>query len=155
MRQGKEKPNIELCRERIFKKDLVITLINRISRRQSSNCLSPPASRGISLGPHNISKAHIYAWLKFCLLLQVMCSCTVRPNKGEQDFGAARGLSQGQARGWGGSCPESLKLPKGLGRAFLKGRGRQELQGTRPACTVLQMAGDEAAAGVTGVKALQ
>lgn len=38
MRQGQEKPNTMLWRERIFKKDWVITLLSRISRHR----IDPP-----------------------------------------------------------------------------------------------------------------
>lgn len=45
MRQGQEKPNTMLWRERIFKKDWVITLLSRISRHR---IISLPPSTSIS-----------------------------------------------------------------------------------------------------------
>lgn len=42
MRQGQEKPNTMLWRERIFKKDWVITLLSRISRHRIINL--PPST---------------------------------------------------------------------------------------------------------------
>ena len=80
----------------------------------------------------------------------------MRPNKGEHRILEHREVYHKAKQGDGvAHALKSLKLPKGLGTAFLKGggAGRAGVAGYMVClCTVLQMADDEAAAGITGVK---